>query len=209
VSSVGGLSAGSLYTFNFGSITIPVTTAQLAITSGLAASMNSGKTIYYGASNTVAAPLILASTATLGSPAITLSSTTRSATVTMSVTLTPKVTVPSGAGAAAGKIVITLAGAVFTGVSCTLNTALSFTAPASGASGTAAITTVTAGSIYVLTVSLTAGTFNGNNAITFTFGTVVNPTNTQSGLSNLKVVTQNSGGIVLGFSATCTYPAIT
>jgi hypothetical protein len=57
-------------------------------------------------------------------------------------------------------------------------------------------------------VSLTAGTFTGGNAITFTFGTVTNPTTAQTP-TNLKVVTQDNAGIVLGFSAAGTCQAIT
>jgi hypothetical protein len=135
---------------------------------------------------------------TLGTnqPAITLSNAVRGATgVTMSVTLTPASAIPSN-----GKIVITLSGA---GLAVVGAGTLTFTAPASGAAGTATISAA-----GVLTVTMTAGTFATGSALTFTIPGITNPIAVQAASTTVAAATTTSSGIVIDTSTTGTFVAI-
>jgi hypothetical protein len=59
----------------------------------------------------------------------------------------------------------------------------------------------------VLTVSFTSGLFSAGAAISFSFGTVTNPTAAQAALSNISTVAYY-GDVIQGFSIAGTFPAI-
>ena len=130
-------------------------------------------------------------------PAITLSnSVAGSASVTLTVSLTPATTTPVN-----GKVVITLVGSGITLASSPAPT-VTITTPSS-ATGTASLAGM------VLTVTLTAGTFNGGSEIAFTISGFTNPSSAQSALTNIAAATTNAAGSLLDVSAAGAYPQIT
>jgi len=131
---------------------------------------------------------------------ITLSSNVKGVTgVTMTVTLTPGVAVPSP-----GKILITLTGA---GLNLAGAPAVAFVSPATGAAGTAALSGT---GPFVLTVTLTGGTFPVGQQITFTIPGFTNPSSPQAAVTNVAAAfTTNDGNTIPGSGVTGTYPAIT
>jgi hypothetical protein len=121
----------------------------------------------------------------------------------MSITLTPVSTVPSN-----GKIIITLSGAGMSLANST-NATVVFIAPSSGnPAGTAALS-ASSGTDYVLTVSLSSGTFPGGQAITFVIPGFTNPSAAQNEITNVAAATTlNDGTTIVGSSATGSFPAI-
>ncbi len=139
-------------------------------------------------------PAIVDGSMGTSAPTIALSSVIRGATgVVMTVTLQPATAVPS-----TGKFVVTLSGS---GLACS-GCGVAFSSPA-GASASAAVFSGT-----VMTVTLTAGTFNANALIVFTVSGVTNPTAAQVARTNVASAVTSSSGVIQGQSAAGTFPAI-
>jgi len=140
-------------------------------------------------------PAIVDGSMGTSAPTIALSSVIRGATgVVMTVTLQPATAVPS-----TGKFVVTLSGS---GLACS-GCGVAFSSPASGASASAAVFSGT-----VMTVTLTAGTFNANALIVFTVSGVTNPSAAQAARTNVASAVTSSSGVIQGQSAAVTFPAI-
>jgi len=113
---------------------------------------------------------------------------------TLTVSLTPTyITPPSG------NLIVSLSGA---GLGCS-GCSVVFSSPATGASANAAVFGGT-----VMTVTLTAGTFNANTLIMFTVSGFTTPNAAQAALSNVASAVTTSVGVSLGTSAAGTFPAI-
>ena len=170
-----------LGTFNNSAMVQAITSASIAVGGPTALSiLASGTgTFHFGANR----------------PNITLSSTSIGDTnVIMTVVITPEsIIMPLN-----GKIIVSLTGA---GITLSETSSLAFISP-SDAARTFSMSSL------VLTVSLTAGTFNAGSPIVFTITKVSNASSPQSALSNIVAVVTTSDMIHICRSTEGTFPAI-
>ena len=194
VTVTGGLfTAGSPIDFSIGGVTNPASPA--ASKSTLQAAVIRSNEDIQSRSSTGTFPEIVNGHLGADKPTITLNSIVAGDPhVTMTVTFTPaSIVVPPN-----GKIIISLTGA---GLALSGSSALAFTSP-SGAAGIASMAS------QVLTVTLTAGTFNSGVSIDFTITEVINPTSPQSDSSSVVAVVEDGAGKRIGRSTEGKYPAI-
>ena len=194
VTVTGGLfTAGSPIDFSIGGVTNPASPA--ASKSTLQAAVIRSNEDIQSRSSKGTFPEIVNGHLGADKPTITLNSIVAGDPhVTMTVTFTPaSIVVPSN-----GKIIISLTGA---GLALSGSSALAFTSP-SGAAGIASMAS------QVLTVTLTAGTFNSGVSIDFTITEVINPTSPQSDSSSVVAVVEDGAGLRIGRSTEGKYPEI-
>jgi hypothetical protein len=167
----------------------------------VAASVTYNNGIVFGGTITGTYPAIMDN---LGSnaPSVTLSTVARGATgVIMSITLIPVAPVPSN-----GNIIITLTGPGMA-LASSGSAALTFSSPLPSSSpapaGTAGLSAAN-----VLTITLTSGNFISGQSIAFTVPGFANPRNAQPQTNSVNAATTDSTGLIIGASATGTFPAI-
>ena len=195
VTVTGGMfTAGAPIDFSIGGVTNPASPA--ASKSTLQAAVIRSNEDIQSRSSKGTFPEIVNGHLGADKPAITLNSIVAGDPhVTMTVTFTPaSIVVPPN-----GKIIISLTGA---GLALSGSSALVFTPPHSAAAGFASMTS------QVLTVTLTAGTFNSGGSIDFTITEVINPTSPQSDSSSVVAVVEDGAGKRIGRSTEGKYPEI-